>query len=429
MKLFCFLVGLFFMGISCNAGYASLEDQLTAINHKLVNWRQYSFDQDRKADDLFLEIYEDFNTMSFEEGIWQAYATTHNLYKWPLQTTWKQVVGGHVFYPPYVNEYQDSVYNTHLLQRVDNLWRFALSAKCQHTLGKFQLVENLYARYVDMDPKDEVQGFYLTFFEQAVKECAQSTSHPDACYALGECFSDCLKSQRVTVHISGEQIYDWLKSHNVPRNHYKALSFNRRKGLPFAEPADRFELAKTLKYGAGCFNASRSSDLDLETRRHYVDTALKLGFMPALLSVGYRYDAQGDFTTALGYYQQAIDHGYYYGYIIQGKTLVGDVRHGIAPVSRPNLSTIEPANIDKAAAYFTLAGQAGDPDGWRYLVCLYECQYNEQGFKRKSIGEQETLRQKIEGASKHFIQYMPLLGTYTSEDFKLTLREFLSKMV
>lgn len=315
---------------------------------------------------LLKKTYQNFKQLTLEDNVWEDYVTQSGIFVWPQQSTWKESVGAALFFPPQALEWFDCPDQSHRLNRFDIIWGFAISAKFNHSLGKYLLVDTLF-RINEYDRVSELPFFFQNYLTNTFQELESCLNHVDACYLLGRSksgtFPRLVPSNKLSL-----SAYEFFSHSHSLRNQYHALG--EMKETPpigaYLELARQGYFQASIEAANLCENDQEKEDLLKE--------AAEKGYGPALLEVGYLCEEEGNNQQAADYYEEAATKGMTKGYVALGILRVGDPRTQMHHLKK-DLSTFSEEIIKKAADLFTKAGNAGDPEGWKCLIALRKKQF------------------------------------------------------
>ncbi|AIL12423.1 hypothetical protein IM40_01035 [Candidatus Paracaedimonas acanthamoebae] len=312
--------------------------------------------------------YDDFMKLDYPDPVWADYAQQLKVDSWPAQTTGKERVGAHLFFPPHALEWFDCPYRNHLLKRFDYLWGFAISAKLNHSLGKYLLVDALHQIRRYEEPK--LTPFFQEYLRTVVAELNQCLNHPDACYLLGRgqtgnypyLISRCDRT------LPEDELFRRHPDHL--RNQYYALKETDDYWTYQESMVKKYlDLARQGYFPAYLRAADRAKDV--QEKIQILTEASEKGYGLAFLELGYLYEGE----QAVSCFQQAAENGISTGYIVLAKSLIGDPRPHMKQW-RKDLTHLSQKEADQlteqAAEYFKKAGEAHDPKGWEYLIVLWK---------------------------------------------------------
>ncbi|MGL4426686.1 MAG: hypothetical protein ACRCUQ_02910 [Alphaproteobacteria bacterium] len=347
--------------------------------------------------ELLLEANRYLKNLTYQESVWETYAKGLNATRWPLQETWKQVVGGHLFFPAWLFDWEHKPYEAYKQRRNDTLWSCAVAAKHKHPLAAFFLsreletIRSLSCR----DPKPVER----LLFKMAVEGLKQAEKTPEVCYVLGVCYE---RNPDLTEVTFGEpkdkktwglkNAVEWLERGNDRRSQFEALEIKSygKASYPTSPSADDYlALARSGYLSAYVEAASRVQDE--AQRRQILEEAVEKGDVRARLQLAADLKKKGFPKEARTAYRELGQRGISQGYLELGLTYIGEI-------DEPSIFEHRtPEDIAQVIQAFTLAGNMGDPRGWEHLVKLYE-QLREQGLLSGKPWAQQFLESFKRGA-------------------------------
>lgn len=328
-----------------------------------------------------LKAYENFASLEFSAEVWKAYRLRQGIYQWPRQDD-KQAVGSKLFLPKWTYEWADSFEQKDLLKRKDMVQAFAIGAKLNDPVSLYYFVDTFQAIRKEFSFKDILPELLYQFYQQAFKDLEQCTDHPDACYILGwnawnyPYLRKFKPEESFNLHVKGGDL----------RNRFKALEIRECHGgkgksrLEKATFEDYLEVARE-GYGPAYLRAAELVT-DPETKVSILKEAIKKGYAPAFIKLGRLYNTKKDIEEKRKYYEAGAQAGISEGYVVLGRTYVGDV----TSITQEEAEALSEEQIEKAEHFFRLAGEAQDPSGWDHLAQLYSVLLpNEQIAKEKRL--------------------------------------------
>lgn len=333
---------------------------------------------------MIYTAFREFHALEGKERDWQFLASSFNAYKWPSQQNWKEVVGGHLFFPSQAIEWELVDFEAYRLKLISTLWSFAVGAKYEHALSKFFLVRTLdkiRSDFTDASLPDFFKRLYTESFSNLVK----CVDNPDACFVIGYNFEKFpyVSSQYLCKERNSSRSAEWWHNQgNDLKNQYCLLELQRLAPVIYEAPiADKY-LALARKgfppaYEEG-LNLTQTPD---EQERVYRE-AIENGYPYVRFGKAKWYEGREKLEKARKQYLKMAEEGISYGYICSGITLVGDLKMNQA--DRKNLKEIPPQDIEEAIKAFRAAGKANHPEGWVYLAMLYQELWEE---KLISVGD------------------------------------------
>jgi hypothetical protein len=127
---------------------------------------------------LLIEAYKDFQQWQNNEHTWQRIAVAGKIKKWSLQKTWKDTVGGQLFFLKDI-ESQPVVATT--------VWAHAFSASFNHPIALFHLAVSLF-RITSFPYRKERYTFFEALVDKAFPSLYENISDPDVFYAMASSY-------------------------------------------------------------------------------------------------------------------------------------------------------------------------------------------------------------------------------------------------
>lgn len=328
------------------------------------------------------------------------------LYQWPAQKTDQEIIGGHLFYPPALNDLLDCPNTEDLIQRKDYVFALAAAAHHHHSLAHYYLIRTLedlsLVNYSEMNEEDRTffHDHYREVLEELEKHCQD---HPDACYVLGTNYNRALFARMSVVKYDSLKAYEFFTKGGDARNKLAALELKQHDIIDFPVPPtvqENLALGRESRYGPAYISAAdlvEELEEDEEKKLSYLQEALQLPYYPALIELGYVYQEKSDKEKALHYFVEAGKKGIPEGYIEAGSLIGGD----FPPLTLRSkkeyeaLAALSDDQVTQAQTYFETAGKAHDPQGWAYLAeycitllipdALQGHQEREQEFRKQAL--------------------------------------------
>lgn len=346
-----------------------------------------------KCQTLF-NAYTAFNKLSLPDQVWETYLTQLNIKLWPKPNTWKKCVGSHLFFPFQSLEWINCFYKRHLVTRFDIVWGFAISAKFNHSLGKYLLVDTFY-KIREHSQVSELTPFFQNYLTNTINELKGCLDHPDACYLLG-------RGQ------TGN--FSHLVSHNgPPLSAHQLFSHHpdnlRNKCYAFGETDDNQPTVDTyLDLARQGYSPAYLETVELIEDNQEKEAILKEAcgkhYGPAFLELGYLYSEEKKDKEAAKFFKKAGEkHSMTKGYIALGMTLVGDPRVQMKELKK-DISSLSQGKIEEAAEFFKKAGEAKDPEGWECLIALWKDRFE----TAKDQKNKDIYKSKLEEAIQKGMQ-------------------------
>lgn len=313
-------------------------------------------------------------------SLWIVVPYTSNPIKGPSQTDPRQIIGGHLFYPPDMNQLLASYYTESLVERRDHIRGLIIATKYHNPVSEYYLTQRLAIIYDRSHEDKDVEGkppvtFFDDHFKHALQELEQCTEHPDACYILGQNYGLSLSAPDIVEDDERKALQLFIKGGDA-RNKLEALLIRKRYIRVFSEAErptieDFLKLAEQENYGPAYVEAAEMVK-DLNKKIDYLTKAVDIcQFYPAYIDLGYVYRYQGNREQTLVAFENAGKHDVPHGYILCA-ALIGDNIQSF-PLHMPisALKKLSGQDREKVAHYFRLAGEAQDPEGWLQLASFY----------------------------------------------------------
>jgi TPR repeat protein len=353
------------------------------------------------------EAYSSFQALEYNETEWESLARTLEAYKWPSQSTWKESVGGHLFFPEETVDWakeHEVKYNHHwarrndahgyLLTRIDNLWAFVIGAKFNHPVSTFyfgKMGEEVWSNY----NCGVFINFFKKFCEKALKDLEKCTDNPDARYVLAfsgnysdeEAYKFCLQGETTTSD----------RYHALLIKDYVSRYASKEPTEVFNNPPKAqnfYDFGRENKYGPSLIKTAL-----LAPSSQKIPILMSLsrgGYDLALLRLGDCFLEEANVAMAREYYLKAAESGISRGYIKLANTYVGNRIHE-APFEYPKkkFKKISQEDFDKAVCYFNLATQAKNQEGAEHLITLYVDLHEYEKSLSKTLPEKDITKSDI----------------------------------
>lgn len=224
---------------------------------------------------LLVETNKKFKALNYAPREWEEIARDLKAEKWGDQN-WKDVVGGHLFYPKNTLDLLDSPHTAHLIKRSDMIWGLAIAGGYNHPLGQLHFAYALKTSATDEyedrlnDKEKEERRFIENLYQAARQTLEKCDSRPDACYVLGCGYSDYghYGPLRVWTFDSVKEAREYFgRPTTDPRNKLHELkvrdsfpAFFEEEGVFPPVLQDYINLAKEKSYGPAYIEAARKAD-------------------------------------------------------------------------------------------------------------------------------------------------------------------------
>jgi hypothetical protein len=375
-----------------------------------------------------------FDKLTYDSEDWEKNAKNLALEKWPSQT-WKQSIGGNLFYPQQISNILSSDSTHHLARRRDILWCLALAASHKHPVAQYYLARKLDDIHDEHSSKP--RPTLVTFLYKESLDVLEKCLHvPQACYIVASNYA----FEASKVGMREFNLKKSLELHGKGAIHDSLWGYQNRLALllkrslyPSLElplPTGKEYLA-VGEYGPSYIHAASLSK-KFKKKEELLKKAISFNFPHANLYLGALYEEKDKVQEALECYEQAGYLGVPRGYILLSQRLIGDQTlryktHDLTKISREDL--------ERSIAYLKKAGQAGDFEGWDQLLGLYRSLYehykNEEDFEQLLFALEKGIQM---GSSYAYRQtqsmfpsrYKKILSTYGSPCHENIL-EYLSR--
>lgn len=379
---------------------------------------QESYHQASK-DSLF-KNYNKFYDLAYEESVWQQIAQTLEAKKWPLQKSWKDVVGGHLFFPKtLIFNFNSTKYTEHLLMRSDILWGCGFAGTFHHPLGLFYLGHTLIKlNWLDQwdddnsGPKESIK-FCYKILERAYED-------------LNHCLKDDI-----------DVFYSVVWGHLTEQYaHTKHNTIESLANYSFTDLRSQFILFSLKEKFKGIF-------LDQPTVNDFLFLAQR-GYKPAYLKAAYLAREFKDSIQEVAILTEAIKDDYLFAYlgmasiyrdthtqnylvwlekgiqanmaqafILKGISIVGDINW---KVDKEKLAMLTPEMCLYVINLFKKAGSLHDPESYAYLGRLkQELSFLANSSEEKASLKKESCEAYLEGCK---------LGSSQAYSFLYDLSEY-----
>lgn len=356
----------------------SLKANLNTLKSKITKA------QDKREISDLVTLNENFNALTYDKSEWQKQAERLQIEKWPNQT-WKQSIGGHLFYPRQVDDYLSCPSTSHLIGRRDILWSFALASEHNHPLAQYHLARKL----ADLHAEDKGRALpaLIDHLYRYSLDILEKCSHvPQACYIVASNYT--FESPKV-----GMRPFDLqraLELHEAGSKQDSAAGYRNRLAVLVKKriyPSSKEdtpgvkEYQSVGQYGPAYVRAGHLAEKSKEKEELFRE-AIKCNFPQAWLDLGCLYARDGQWEEAAKCYEEAGRSGVPRGYIVLSQDLIGD---RTARYDKMDLTKIGRPSLDRSIVYLKKAAEAGDVEGWEQLIGLYKELYdhfkNEEDFR------------------------------------------------
>jgi hypothetical protein len=321
--------------------------------------------------DLY-ETYKAFKALDYKEQTWAKLGQKMKVERWPSQESWKETVGGQLFFPTSrIHQYQESSYTKHLIQRSDILHGCIFAATFRHSLGLFYTTHILWTiNRLDDDLKADIEhekpNFYTRTMSQACQELEHLLDRPEVCYALGQ---ECFLPTSLTRNYVSMKGMDYYKKGADLKNQCAVLTRKMiAEKYTELEVEDFLNLARQGYLPAYLEAAEYASNIKRRDRAKLIlEEATQKGYSLAWIDLAYWYEKNKQLNEYQECLEQAAKAGVPYAFIEKGFSFLGNKTQQI---DREELKKTSAENIGQAAAAFLKAGQLRDPLGFECLAEL-----------------------------------------------------------
>jgi hypothetical protein len=382
--------------------------------------------------DLY-ETYKAFKALDYNEQTWAKLGQQMKVERWPSQESWKETVGGQLFFPTSrIHQYQESNYTNHLLQRSDILHGCIFAATFRHSLGLFYTAHILWTinRFDDdleADREHNKPNFYTRTMSQACQELEQLLDRSDVCYALGQAGS--LPTSLTDNYVSMDHVSYYKKGKDL-KNQCEFLVEKMMAEEETEGTIDDFLSLAHQGYLPAYLEAAKyaNNTKQRERAKHILEEATQKGYSLAWIDLAYWYGKNKQLEEYQECLEKAAKADISYAFIEKGFSFLGNETQQI---DREELKKIPAENIGQAAAAFLKAGQLHDPLGFE---CLAELKL-ELSKLATTQDEAEALRAEAlraeayeaikQGCALGWVKSFWELDTVTSgEEYAKVLRKF-----
>ncbi|MGN6670563.1 MAG: hypothetical protein ACTHJ4_03405 [Candidatus Nucleicultricaceae bacterium] len=319
------------------------------------------------------QSYNFFKDLSYSEEVWQSLGQQMNVERWSSKDSWKESIGGQLFFPASrLHKWQESHYTEHLLQRSDVLHGCIFAASFKHSLGLFYTTHILWIINRFNDDSGSGVNQSPVYRRMMQKACAQLKRHldkPDVCYALGK---GCSLPTSLTGKYMGEMTaFELHKNGGDSKNQFALLSLKASRNGYTGSPVEEFlDLACQQNYLPAYLEAAHYARKakQREREKSILEEAIRKGYALAWIDLAYWYQDHKQTEKHLASLNKAAQANIPQAFISLGLNLVGD---GSFHLDIEKLENISSADLKKVSDYFRKAGELlHDPRGYKYLTDL-----------------------------------------------------------
>lgn len=355
----------------------SLEEEIECLHAKVssaldnarLNTLQYAFNR--------------FSEMDFSEEEWEKLAQSLSADRWRDQKTWKQVVGGHLFFPWDTFTWENIPWETFRLQRSAHLWAYAYSAKFFNPLGFYYLAHQMQS--IRTLYTDEPFPFFEKIKKYALDVLSEPSDSPEACYIIG---TECMSGPNP----SPQSAMEWHLQGGDDKNCFKYLMakahvLEEENLWPGIE--DLATLARSGFWLAGLEHVAPSIEEEIafltEASQHLPQARIPLAILYNNLLEVDKEKEQLNLARKEGVTEAAL---------LLAFQIVGDPRNAIM-----KLEGLSQEKIDEAMKLFIKAGKKHNPEGWYWAAHVLEKKYQKELQEKKEEVPEKLIHEKSENTS------------------------------
>lgn len=346
--------------------------------HQEANWKR-----------IYL-AYKAFDSLKCNESLWETYGRDLKVYQWPSQKSWKDTIGGHLFFPPETIDWESIAIESYHLRRIDNLWAFTIGAHFGHPLSKLYLVKTLdkiRSEYTDADQPD----FFKKLYKESFQDLKNAADNPDACYVIGINYrcnpystAGYMNEKVDKVTLGCKNSIGWHEIGKDLKNTFGILKVKSNAKAIYDPPTADDYLALARAGYKPAYSEAAELTQDYKMKKKIRKEAIKEGYTIAWLGLGGMYKAKGNIDKARKNYTNAGEAGITAGYIRLGISYIGNVKNDLEMKKIPLKAHTED-DIKEGINAFRRAGKAGNPEGWEYLTQLYSLLHEEKLIPTKEF--------------------------------------------
>ena len=359
-----------------------------------------------------------FQNLKYGDLEWQSLAQELKAYKWPSQKSWKDVVGGHLFFPNKTIEWETNIFESFHLRRVDMLWSFAVGAKFQHALCKYYLanvLDSIRSNYTVLP----LPQFFKKLYAEAFEDFKKSSDNAEACYMIGinymcypylsTTYIDTKQEQDIS---NSQKAIKWHEKGADLKNKFQILEIKTAATALYAAPTEKEYLTLAQEGHIPAYIDALYLTNNSQEREEIKQEALEKGYKYFLPDIRFPCEDVKALAKARAAFSKAGANGLSHAYIMLGSTYVGNIFLQFK-IDRIDLKTVSSQDIKAAIEAFTAAGNLKNPEGWEYLSTLYQELYEQKIIKKEEYREKilYSLEEGVKLGSAHCYhksqQYLP----------------------
>lgn len=299
-----------------------------------------SFSEPSPLQSQILTLFNEFNSIQASELEWENLAKNYNFERWPAQNTWQEVVGASIFFPNgLLDQWLEIPETSHLVERADMLWRYAIATYLKHPLAAFYLAKSFFKLiYLQDDIEDEetpkdrckqkAEQFLLLAFEDLQLSKALYKGQPDVTFAIGEALSEPslspIRTQLQELIGNIDDNFCFIKGseqESITQGKYSknklSLLINWRRFKKYVTPPLQEFLDLAYKGYLPAYIAAYqyACETSVPEPEKILMQAVDKGYSSALLYLGEEYVKRNNIEIARNYYNDAIKAGFFQGYL------------------------------------------------------------------------------------------------------------------
>lgn len=311
--------------------------------------------------------FDKFQSIEYHSDEWEEWAKENKVSNWQGQTTSKEAVGAHIFFPKDIFFWETIPFEAYRLERLDYIWALAYSAFFGNPVASYFVADILGS--IRKASTDDAYPFFENTRALAVERMEGQQDHSDTCYTLGKHYvkQNPPDTQRaLSVYAKGGDL----------KNRYAALLIRGDLSEQIYEGENDTVLGLAR---AGFLPAY----LELYSEKPEVDEAIYLEasdtFPQIRMPLASLYRFLGKGAEANEQYHNAMEEGVAEASLQLAFAVLGDLREGKVT----NLRLIDMEIISQAEKQLMKAGKLGNPEGW-YLCAILHRKLYQIGLEKLS---------------------------------------------
>lgn len=336
-----------------------------------------------------VEAHHRFTSLEFEPQNWERIGQQLKICKWSSQESWRDSVGGHLFFPTEVFAWELTDIERYHLWRRDTIMSLAFGARyknpiCMYYLAK--VLDTVHTKSTDAP----LAAFIGDLYETALSILKLHEGNVDACYVMGRSYSD--GSGVLLSKFNPKLALLWHEkgSQNL-KNRYGILHVKSIYKAVFTPPsADDFLKCAREGFPIAYFDAA-SLQVTFEKKVPILDEAISQRFVPAFVELGLLHEGRSrrtnnaeDLTMARNLYKRAGESGLVAGFVQWGKTFTDNITFDSSIGLRKNVQSLSSEQKTQVEIAFQKALIGHHPEGCDYLgEFVYILHQNESDAENK----------------------------------------------